>query len=320
MIAVVASVVVGLVVAGVLSATSTYIGLWWPFLVILGMPAAHWGLSTRIFKSPYSELGSRARRPLPDEPPLFRFANRGGRIRWLWFSRPLATWSVYRSGLGLNVFGWGPVFLPFEEITKVWPGGQIQIDRRSPELRGPIFLPASVANVVLEVMEKGESIPPPPSGTSRPARSHVPYLLVILIGIFLAGSTYGWSIERRRVNARQEVLAFLEAAGPDAVVRVMDAAVWKGQDRAELLRALCAMEEPRTHNSHPLGRFDVHLEKGGKRLTLVLARDSSIDTEYWVYIPGRSWISDKKEIARIHTPILHLMFPVDRAKPRRERR
>jgi len=227
---------------------------------------------------------------------------------------------VYRSGLGFGVFGWEPAFFPFEEITKVWPGGRIRIAHRSPELRGPIVLPPSVADVVLEVMEKGKSIPPPPSGTSRPERSHVPYLLVILIGIFLAGSTYAWNNERRRENTRQEVLAFLEAAGPDAGVRVVDAAPWRGQDRAELLRALRAMEAPRTHNSHPLGRFEVHLEKGGKRLTLVLARDSSIDTEYWVYLPGRGWISDKKEIARIHTPILHLMFPVRSAKPRRERR
>ena len=74
------------------------------------------------------------------------------------------------------------------------------------------------------------------------------------------------------------------------------------------------------HDSHPLGRFIIYVRFRGERLDLVLAPDSKVETEYWVYPPDRGWLTDYNEIGRIHTGVLDHICSIGYGRPRRERR
>jgi hypothetical protein len=112
----------------------------------------------------------------------------------------------------------------------------------------------------------------------------------------LAGTTI--FIEKQvEATARNRVLARLAVADSHSRVLV------NGRDRANpqpVLDALSRLRYIEPHHTYPDHRLTVEVRDGGEPLRLVLARDSSVLTEYWVFLDESGPISDY-EIGRVYS-------------------
>jgi len=75
-----------------------------------------------------------------------------GKISWFHASIPFFSWSVYRSGVGISIFGVGKVFIPADNIIDMASGffKGYKLRHNSPELRNPVTLPSKKVYEALE--------------------------------------------------------------------------------------------------------------------------------------------------------------------------
>jgi len=118
-------------------------------LFLLSFPGLVVLFNLCVFRFPYSVFGAFGRTPLPAHPPAEKLSVITARIGWLRAGAPFLVWHVYPEGLGFTLFGVGKGFVPRELIRSVtvdwW---RVRIEHGSPEVRGPIFVPARVADAL----------------------------------------------------------------------------------------------------------------------------------------------------------------------------
>jgi len=91
---------------------------------------------------------------------------------------------------------------------------------------------------------------------------------------------------RKETDAREAILRHL--AGDAASYRA-----WiDGQeitDPSALVAALRRLEHVSAHHSSPQRPRQIRIARGRERLTVIVARDSKVPDEYWVFLPGDSY-------------------------------
>lgn len=128
-----------------------------PLLFPLMFPTVFMALSWGAFPWDYSLFGRYERTPLPAEAPLYVKPASWGKIGWMNASVPFFTWRVYRTGLGIAVFGIGKVFVPLAHIRTLEEGSFFRSPKLShdwPELRSPVVMPKPVFAALREAAEK----------------------------------------------------------------------------------------------------------------------------------------------------------------------
>lgn len=100
-----------------------------------------------VFKFNYGIFGRFKRTSIPAEAPLIKDIHSYGVAGFLSASVPFFTWSVYPSGLGINILLIGRGFIPIEKIIKVQKINVIlcdlyRIKHNSPEIRNPVIMPS----------------------------------------------------------------------------------------------------------------------------------------------------------------------------------
>jgi hypothetical protein len=126
-----------------------------PLLLVLAVPSGAvvvlMILNACVFPIAYSVFGDRARTPFPKDVDPMEVPASWIRLRAFSSTRPTVTWLIFPTGLGIEIFAIGRVFLPFSSIVSFEPAGQgaFCIWHACPELRSPVFIPSDVFKLAI---------------------------------------------------------------------------------------------------------------------------------------------------------------------------
>lgn len=129
----------------------------------------------------------------------------------------------------------------------------------------------------------------------------------LIVGWIVLACCVGGFIGINSYMARRARLALVERLdhldGP-YTVRVNGTAV---RNPEAVVAALREVRELPAHHSSPEMRLQVEVEGKGGSVTMILARDSDVAREYWVYLPSDDPVGNPpggQEIGRVTTPAL----------------
>jgi hypothetical protein len=120
------------------------------------------------------------------------------------------------------------------------------------------------------------------------------------VGVFVFGIvTAPVGIELLHWRGRDELRTFINEHHPDVFVVGQQM-----KDSAEYLDMLSATHFVFAHHSHPTVRIPIRLvARNGEKLNLILAQDSEIAIEFWVYLSPYG-MSKNDTIGRTYTTLL----------------
>jgi hypothetical protein len=104
-------------------------------------------VNSRTFPFPYNVFGTCPRTPFPAASAVKTFPNSWGGIGKGRFTVPFINWFVFASGLGIEIGGFGRVFLPYQSISSVETmsfGRYNKLFHSHPEVRSPVVVPQNV--------------------------------------------------------------------------------------------------------------------------------------------------------------------------------
>jgi hypothetical protein len=122
---------------------------------------------------------------------------------------------------------------------------------------------------------------------------------LLVISLIVVGHVIIGIQERHAAEVRITVLKLLQAMESPIIVRIGGIQV---EESHSILDALSTLDKHRAHHSRPVDHFTVAVESGTNALTLSVARDSEIKTEYWVSAPSQY---SRSHIGSIRTEALN---------------
>jgi hypothetical protein len=121
------------------------------------------------------------------------------------------------------------------------------------------------------------------TGSSVLPSRELPRWAAIPIVLFLGFIAFVfWSDWRDETRLREWLLGQLNGLSTDVRIQVNGQRVPNAASFVDVLKRVAHVG---AHHSHPLEPIRVEIADGSKVLSLVLARDSQVPTEYWVLVP-----------------------------------
>jgi hypothetical protein len=135
-----------------------------PIVLLLIVPLAIFSvlmiLNVFLFPIRYGVLGKCSRTLFPNESPQIEIRYSWIRVCQFNSTCPTVTWRVYRTGLGIEIWGFGKVFIPADCIVAAQQSlhGLFCITHISQELRNPVLIPSKVFCKALEIWRQNEEM------------------------------------------------------------------------------------------------------------------------------------------------------------------
>jgi hypothetical protein len=135
-----------------------------PVVLLLVIPSAFFAvlmmINVCIFPLRYSVFGKHERTMFPKESPQVEIRRSWIQVCRIHSSCPTVTWRVYPSGLGIEIWGFGKVFLPADFIVDVEKPRQryFRVNHISRELRNPVLIPTKVFCAALEAWKEHDGV------------------------------------------------------------------------------------------------------------------------------------------------------------------